>query len=232
MKSRTIPGVMVASMTLLGTGSASGAGSSVVVGSPPGGVVSEVVPFPEDVARPGDAVPRCAAPSVVGAELPAPVSGPSVTTASGPPEYYAFSLVTTKKVPAAWGAEGKGRVTFAHSPFGVAVAADGSFVYDLHLAISELRPPSRGTFVAWVTTRNLDRVRRIGALDEDGAVRGRVAWNKFLVVVTLEEQDDPEARSWSGPVALRGMSRSGLMHTMAGHGPFVKEKCAAYGYDG
>jgi len=36
---------------------------------------------------------------------------------------------------------------------------------------------------------------------------------------------------WTGPVVMRGMSRSGLMHTMAGHGAFEQENCAAYGYD-
>ena len=35
---------------------------------------------------------------------------------------------------------------------------------------------------------------------------------------------------WTGPVVSRGMSRSGLMHTMAGHGPFETEPCAVYGY--
>ncbi|MGD2070011.1 MAG: hypothetical protein PVI57_15165, partial [Gemmatimonadota bacterium] len=59
---------------------------------------------------------------------------------------------------------------------------------------------------------------------------GRVEWNKFLVVITLETVDDPSADAWSGPIALRGMSRSGKMHTMAGHGPFQQENCAAFGY--
>ncbi|HZD06335.1 MAG TPA: hypothetical protein VE173_15600, partial [Longimicrobiales bacterium] len=62
--------------------------------------------------------------------------------------------------------------------------------------------------------------------------RGRSSWNKFLVVVTLEPTDGSDASTWSGPIVLRGMSRSGAMHTMAGHGPFQQEKCAAYGYDG
>ncbi|MDE2875730.1 MAG: hypothetical protein OXU69_07275 [Gemmatimonadota bacterium] len=32
-------------------------------------------------------------------------------------------------------------------------------------------------------------------------------------------------------VVIRGMSRSGMTHTMAGHGPFEEENCAAYGYE-
>jgi hypothetical protein len=29
---------------------------------------------------------------------------------------------------------------------------------------------------------------------------------------------------------MRGMSRSGRMHTLAGHGPFEAEPCAKYGF--
>jgi hypothetical protein len=72
----------------------------------------------------------------------------------------------------------------------------------------------------------------LGTLDENFQVAGTASWNKFLVVITLEAVDDPVAKRWSGPIAFRGMSRSGMMHTMAGHGPFEQENCAAYGYDG
>ena len=86
-----------------------------------------------------------------------------------------------------------------------------------------------GLEVHWST--EVDRIERLGVVEPGRAFTGRVAWNKFLVVVTLEEEDDPEAATWSGPIVLRGMSRSGMMHTMAGHGPFQQENCAAYGYD-
>ena len=60
-------------------------------------------------------------------------------------------------------------------------------------------------------------------------VTGQVAWNKFLGVITREPADaTPE--TWQGPIIMRGMSRSGRMHTMAGHGPFEAEPCAKYGY--
>ena len=70
---------------------------------------------------------------------------------------------------------------------------------------------------------------RIGTLDDTHRIRGEVAWNKFLVVVSLEDEPDAVAR-WSGPIVLRGLSRSGMMHTMAGHGPYSSEPCATYGY--
>ena len=50
------------------------------------------------------------------------------------------------------------------------------------------------------------------------------------IVITLEADDHPDAETWSGPVVFRGMSRSGMMHTMVGHGALQQENCAAYGY--
>jgi len=144
--------------------------------------------------------------------------------------YYAVDLVTTKNLAGTARARGTGHVTFAASPFGVALAADGSYRYDVELRLTDMDPPEGGTLVAWTTTPQVDRVRRLGAFDDALGVRGEVAWNKFLVVVTLEATDDPAAETWSGPIVLRGMSRSGAMHTMAGHGPFQQELCAKYGY--
>ena len=50
------------------------------------------------------------------------------------------------------------------------------------------------------------------------------------MVVTLESSDDPDQTMWTGPIVFRGASRSGMMHTMVGHGPLQQENCAAYGY--
>ena len=147
-----------------------------------------------------------------------------------PPPYYAIDLVTTKRIPGARLAEGKADVVFARSPYGLALSADGSYIYELRLSIDKLAPARNGAYVAWVTTPQLDQRVRLGALDADHKVSGTVGWNKFLVVVTLEEDEAEGAESWSGPVVVRGMSRSGLMHTQAGHGPFEAEPCAVYGY--
>lgn len=151
---------------------------------------------------------------------------------AGPPEYYAFPLVTTKNIPGTGRTSGKAHVTFPSSPFGVAVATDGSYVLDLRITFQDLPAPRSGRYVVWLTTPEVDRIRRLGVVDPGAAFQGRSSWNKFLVVVTLEADDDPAASTWAGPIVLRGMARSGAMHTMAGHGPFQQEKCAAYGYDG
>lgn len=148
-----------------------------------------------------------------------------------PPEYYAIELIPTRRVPGTGAATGRAWVRFAPSPFGVAVAPGGSYVVDLEVEVRGLRPPRRGVYAAWVTTRELDQVELLGPLDEAFRAAGRSAWNKFLVVVTLEPSAENLGPVWQGPVVLRGMSRSGMMHTMAGHGPFEQEPCAKYGYD-
>jgi len=112
------------------------------------------------------------------------------------------------------------------------VTPDGSYSYDLHVRVEGLRPRDDGDYVVWVTRSDLSEIRRVGVLDDTGRIRGSVAWNKFLVVVTLESAGAPaDAATWEGPIVLRGMSRSGRMHTMAGHGPFQAEPCVKYGYE-
>lgn len=157
------------------------------------------------------------------------VAPPCVAPAG--PAYYAIDLFTTRNVPGTGLATGRADVSVAaSSPFSVALAPDGSYVYDVTVSLERMRVPPTGRLVVWVTTSDLAEVRRVGALDERLQARGSVAWNQFLVVVTWEPDDDPDATAWSGPVAFRGMSRSGMMHTMVGHGALQKENCAAWGY--
>lgn len=147
------------------------------------------------------------------------------------PAYYAFELYTTKNIPGTGLARGTVEVAVAgSSPFSVALGPDGSYVYDLHVSLERMKAPRQGHLVAWVTTPEIDHVARMGALDANLRTSGMVDWNKFIVVITLEDSDDPEAATWSGPVVFRGMSRSGMMHTMVGHGALQQENCAAYGY--
>ena len=151
--------------------------------------------------------------------------------ASEGPEYYAFPLAATQNIPGTGYARGRAEISVpTTSPFPIAVAPDGSYVYQVDVAIDNMRAPRSGQLVAWVTTSDLDRVQRIGVLDEHMRVGGPVSWNKFLVVVTLENSDDAEAETWSGPVVFRGMSRSGAMHTMLGHGALQQENCTSYGF--
>lgn len=147
-----------------------------------------------------------------------------------PPEYYQINLVTTKRVPGSAYARGTAEMLFTPSPFGVSLGVDGSYQYELHISVRGLRPAPEGRYVAWVTTPTLEHTQRLGALDASFQVTGRVGWNKFIVAVSLEANDASGQERWQGPIVMRGMSRSGQMHTMAGHGPFEQENCAKYGY--
>lgn len=132
-------------------------------------------------------------------------------------------LRPTQNAPA-----GRGRMTLmpADSPYGVAVDATGRQVYEIVLEVDRLRRRPGASWVAWAATPELDRVARLGILADSARVRGRVAWNKFLVFVS--EEPDPGVERWTGPILLTGLSPSGRMHTMAGHGPFEDVNCADF----
>lgn len=148
-----------------------------------------------------------------------------------PPVYYAIDMVPTRKVNGARMASGTGNVTFKASPFGVTLTADGEYVYNLSVQMANIRIAEGKAVDVWVTTPRLDNVVHLGRLGEDLTAEGLVEFNKFLVVVSLEDGSTPPGTSWSGPIIARGMSRSGLMHTMAGHGPFEAEPCSTYGFN-
>lgn len=162
------------------------------------------------------------------APVPAEAGGPElvrmarcgVGAAPSMVDPFAISLLPT---PAANGAAGAATLTFAQSPFGLTVTEQGNHLYDVRVQTQGLPPLAGQHYVAWAVTPSLDRTERLGSLGDDGAVAGRVEFNKFLLFVTAEA--DPLAERWSGPVVLRGISRSGRMHTMAGHGPFETEAC-------
>ena len=153
----------------------------------------------------------------------------SERVAGAPPAYYAIALVPTGRVPGTRLSKGIAESRFAASPFGVSLAPGGEYVHELIIATRGLRPREGREYVVWLSTPELDQIERIGPLDDSYQARGEVAWNKFLVIITLE-QAGVDGDIWQGPVIMRGMSRSGRMHTMAGHGAFMAEPCAKYGY--
>lgn len=148
-----------------------------------------------------------------------------------PPEYYKIDLVPTGRVPGTRLLMGKGAVTFAPSPFGIAISPEGSYIYTLDISVDNLKTHPNGVYAVWASTNDLKEVKSLGVLDDQMQAKGTVEWNKFLVIITLEPSADTLGDSWTGPVVFRGLSRSGLMHTMAGHGPFQQEPCATYGYN-
>ena len=177
-------------------------------------------------------LPGLAAPRAIAAVIPSSVATPCAATAVPGPNlpYYAIDLVKTGRVPGTGRSSGTAQASFARSPFGVSIARDGTYIYDLTIGFERLKPPKQGHYTVWLTNSRVDDVKRLGVLDQNDSVHGRVAWNKYLVVMTLEPTDDPAATKWSGPIVSRGMSRSGMMHTMAGHGPYESEPCVKYGF--
>ncbi len=145
-------------------------------------------------------------------------------------DYYKIKLVGTKKVGGARMATGMGGVTFAQSPFGVALSSVGTYVLNLDLEMKNVTLDEGMSLVAWVSTPQIDKIKLLGRFDDRFKVAGSTEWNKFLVVITLEPKGATLGSTWTGPIVARGMSRSGLMHTMAGHGPYETEPCAVYGY--
>jgi len=169
-----------------------------------------------------------AAPALATPAVPAFAACSAAPVEPGAP-YYAIELVPTGRVPGTRQAKGEARVAFARSAFGLAVTSDGRYVYDLRVEFRDLAS-FEGDFVVWLAKADLSEVRAIGALDDSRTVASSVDWNKFLVVVTLETDAAQLGAIWQGPIVFRGMSRSGRMHTMAGHGPFQAEPCSKYGY--
>lgn len=160
---------------------------------------------------------------------PVKASPACVSADPEPPTYYQIELVGTRKVPGSRMAKGIGNITFAPSPYGIAISPEGTYHYDIDIQLEKAQAPDGKAFVAWISTPQLDQIMPIGRLDESLSIKGQVTFNKYLVVITLEPDTEP-GQIWTGPVVARGMSRSGYMHTMAGHGPFVAEPCAVYGY--
>ncbi len=127
-----------------------------------------------------------------------------------------FPLVPATAFP---GASGDVALRPAWSPFDVAVTRDGFLVYDLTVTVSGLPRAEAGqTFVAWLATPELDRVRRLGLVHAEVPLTGRVDWNQFLVVVTLES-GEPSDR-WTGATVLMGRSPSALIRPLWGHSIF------------
>ncbi len=170
--------------------------------------------------------------ALLGAADPATPGMCVVGIVTDAPEFYRVELITTKRVRGSGMATGWGEVTFTPSPFGVNLTPDGDYLRDVAISVTSLKAPEQGSYVAWVTTPSLDRTRWLGVLGEDGTAHGQVDFNKFLLVISLEEDDGSSSERWKGPIVLRGMSRSGAMHTSAGHGPFVQENCVGYGFSG
>ena len=204
-----------------------GFGSLALIAGLTGSVIPTGLPAGGDAARAFD---ESALPARGSAGMAIPGTGDlfdvAVAGCVRGPDPFLIELVPTAN---ANGAIGSVTLHFADSPFGIAVTADGNHLYDASVRTEGL-PRSGGANVLWAATPSLDQVQRVGIVRDDGTLEGTVAFNKFLVFITAEAS--PDVERWSGPILMRGLSASGRMHTMAGHGPFANESCPMWSLGG
>jgi hypothetical protein len=122
------------------------------------------------------------------------------------------------------GMAGSGVATLvpAPSPFGITVTADGHPVFDVTVTVQNLAPPKAlggAQYVAWATTQDLTDADKIGVIGADQKAVGRVAWNKYIVLVTVEPS--PVPAHWTGAVILRGFSPATYLANYASHPLFL-----------
>jgi hypothetical protein len=150
-----------------------------------------------------------------------PVTAPSACgTIDGllRPALYAIPLLPDQ------GMSGSGLATLvpSPSPFGITVTPDGHPIFDVTVTVQNLAPPQAngGTqYVAWATTQDLTDADRIGVIGHDQKAVGKVAWNKYIVLVTAEGATVPE--HWKGTVVLRGFSPATYLTNYASHPLFL-----------
>ncbi len=135
-------------------------------------------------------------------------------------------VVPMRPTSSAPGSRGTMTLSQPGSPFGITVDAGGHYTYDLAIQVEQLRRRTGSTYVVWAAKPELDEHVRLGELGDGNRLTGKVAWNQFMVFVSEEATSDVER--WQGPIVLTGLSPSGRLHTMAGHGPFEGMSCQQY----
>lgn len=155
-------------------------------------------------------------------EIPAELVGSAAGSCIRSPE--TVRMRPTQQAP---GSRGTMVLMHPSSPYGITVDAEGHHTYDVRVEIGQLRRRAGFHYAVWAATPELDQSVRLGVLGSENHVTGRIAWNKFLVFVS--EEADAGVESWAGPILLTGLSPSGRMHTMAGHGPFEDVSCTDIG---
>jgi FtsP/CotA-like multicopper oxidase with cupredoxin domain len=128
-------------------------------------------------------------------------------TALGDSDLYCIELLPAMGID---GASGTARLVPPSSPFGAAVTASGAPQHDVLLALAGLPEPrslgSFAVFVAWAATPQLRPVVKLGEVTNGTARVGRVAFDRFFVLITAEPSG--HGAEPSGPPVLRGSSAS------------------------
>lgn len=143
---------------------------------------------------------------------------------------YCFELFPTAR---AAGASALVELDWAPSPFTVSVTPEGHFEYALTAEIGGLPDPGSlgpyAAYVAWAAPLELEPVVRLGAVTNGTHALGRVAFDKFLIMVSAEASPDVTERA--GPLVLRGRSPSSRLeaHDMLAQAPSAEQGRAGAG---
>ncbi|NND73231.1 MAG: multicopper oxidase family protein [Rhodothermales bacterium] len=132
-------------------------------------------------------------------------------TEAGYPNIYCFDLIPT---PQARGVVGRVDLLRPESPFTVAVDRDGMHRYRIKIDLENLPDPATfgvgyETYIAWLTTPELRLVAKLGEVKNGSQVVGEVSLNKYIILISAEENSAVEQRS--GKLVLRALSPSSLM---------------------
>lgn len=125
------------------------------------------------------------------------------------PDLYCIDLLPARSFTASGTAE----LLPLPSPFGLAVTRDGSPLWNVAFTLDSLPDPRTlgdyTVYVAWATTPGLDLEVKLGTVGNGRTTRGRVAFDRFLLLITAETDSSVPRRS--GPLVLRGGSASTRM---------------------
>ncbi len=129
------------------------------------------------------------------------------------PECPNLSLYCIQLIPTAAFEGARAHVELARptSAFGVAVTRDGHQRYRIVLDVEGLPDPGSegGKYVLWSMPLTLDPVQKLGFVTNGHFEFDEVAFNKFVLMVSLES--DPNSITRTGPLVLRGRSPSSLL---------------------
>ncbi len=104
------------------------------------------------------------------------------------------------------------------SPFGVSVTVDGRYQYDASATVKNLPAPSTlgdgyTTWVLWVATPSLDKIRNLGAIKNGQPITARVDFTKMMYMVSAEKTASSEKFN---ALVLVGRSASARVMNLAG----------------
>lgn len=132
---------------------------------------------------------------------------PAAPAPDGDPDLYCIELLPALNVD---GPSGIARLLPPSSPFGIAVTRAGEPQHELAFTLRDLPAPASlgdySVYLAWAMTPQMTPLLKLGAVGNGPTRLGRVAFDRFLVLITAERSTTVTRPG--GRVVLRGTSAS------------------------